>query len=57
MADQPRPTYSYHRENVLPPSSAEHPNAMACPKCNKPVWQTAPACECGCELQNDNLGK
>lgn len=44
-------TYRYHRPEIPPPVSAEHPNAMACPNCGKPVWQSAPACHaCGCEL-------
>lgn len=50
MTDQPKPIYRYHRD-VPAPTTADHPNAMACPKCGVPVWQSAPQChECGVEL-------
>jgi hypothetical protein len=54
MTDQPKPIYRYHRD--LPaPTTADHPNAMACPQCGVPVWQSAPKChECGVELDGVN---
>jgi hypothetical protein len=48
MTKQSTPVYRYHRD-VPAPETSDHPNAMACPKCGVPVWQSAPECH-GCRF-------